>query len=501
MKKPVVLTILDGFGLSDNEFGNAIKQAQTPNFDYLWNNYPHSTLEASGKSVGLPEGQMGNSEVGHMNIGAGRIVYQPLELISSKIEDGTFFENKEIISLFEHVKKNNSKLHLFGLLSDGGVHSHIKQLFSLIDFCKKENINNVYYHLFLDGRDTLPNSALTYLDELNAKINESKIGKIATISGRFYAMDRDNRWDRVELAYNNIVKGTGKHYDNYQNAIEDSYSAEVFDEFVYPVVIDKNGLVEENDGLLVFNYRPDRLRELFSALTNTSFSEFDREFIKNLKLVTMMPVSDEVICTNAFKLDELQNTFGEYISNLGYTQLRIAETEKYAHVTYFFDGGVERNLNGCERILIPSPKVATYDTKPEMSALEITDTLLGIIDNFDVVILNFANPDMVGHTGDFEAAMKAVERVDFCLGKIYSKVQEIGGTLVVTADHGNCEEMLDKEGNVLTAHTTNLVPFIVCNNEYILKKGKLGDIAPTLLNIMKVDVPKEMTGKSLMEKK
>ena len=501
MKKPVVLTILDGFGLRQNEFGNAVKQANTPNFDYLWNNYPHSTLEASGTAVGLPEGQMGNSEVGHMNIGAGRIVYQPLELINSKIKNGSIFENKEILSLFEHVKKNNSKLHLFGLLSDGGVHSHIKQLFALIDFCRKENINNVYYHLFLDGRDTLPNSALTYLNDLNEKMSESKVGKIATISGRFYAMDRDNRWDRVELAYNNIVTGTGKQYDNYEDAIEDSYKEEVFDEFVSPVVLDRTGLVEENDGLLVFNYRPDRLRELFGALTNPNFSGFNRTFIKNLKLVTMMPVSDEVICTNAFRLDELHNTFGEYISNLGYKQLRIAETEKYAHVTYFFDGGVEKKLDGCERILIPSPKVATYDMKPEMSAIEIADTLLGIIDKFDVVILNFANPDMVGHTGDFNAAIKAVERVDFCLGKIYEKIKEIKGTLVVTADHGNCEEMSDEEGNILTAHTTNLVPFILCDENYKLKNGKLGDIAPSLLKIMEIDVPSEMSGNILLEKK
>ena len=500
MRKPVVLTILDGFGLRKEKHGNAIKSANTSNFDFLWDNYSHSLLEASGELVGLPNGQMGNSEVGHMNIGAGRIVYQPLELINSKIKDESFFSNKEILSLFEHVKKNGSKLHVFGLLSDGGVHSHINHLFSIIDFCKKENINNVYYHLFLDGRDTLPNNALTYLEELNNKINATNIGKIATISGRFYAMDRDNRWDRVELAYNNITKGTGKKYDNYRNAIEDSYKDEIFDEFVKPIVLDSSGLVEESDGLLVFNYRPDRLRELFSALTNERFDGFERKFIKNLKLVTMMPVSDEVVCTNAFKLDNLYNTFGEYISNLGYSQLRIAETEKYAHVTYFFDGGIEKNLKGCQRVLIPSPKVATYDMKPEMSALEITDTLLEIIDNFDVVILNFANCDMVGHTGDFDAAVKAVERVDFCLGKIYEKVKSLGGTLIVTADHGNCEEMIDEEGNILTAHTTNLVPFIVCDNKYVLKNGKLGDIAPTMLEIMEVDIPVEMTGNSLIQK-
>lgn len=499
MRKPVVLTILDGFGLRNNEYGNAIKHAKTLNFNYLWDNFPHSTLEASGEKVGLPQGQMGNSEVGHMNIGAGRIVYQPLELINSKIKDGSFFENKEMLSLIEHVKRNNSKLHIFGLLSDGGVHSHINQLFAVVDFCKRENIKNVYYHLFLDGRDTLPNSALGYLDELNKKIEETNIGSIATISGRFYAMDRDNRWDRVEMAYNNIVKGTGKKYNNYKDVIEDSYKEKIFDEFVKPVILDDNGLVEENDGLLVFNYRPDRLRELFSALTNKDFNGFDREFINNLKLVTMMPVSDEVIYTNAFKLDELTNTFGEYISNLGYTQLRIAETEKYAHVTYFFDGGIEKDLKGCERILIPSPKVATYDMQPEMSAKEVTDTLLDKINNFDVVILNFANPDMVGHTGDFDAAVKAIETVDEQLGRVYKRVKELGGTLIVTADHGNCEEMIDEEGNKLTSHTTNLVPFIVCDNKYILNDGKIGDIAPTMLNIMELDIPKEMTGKVLIK--
>lgn len=499
MKKPVVLTILDGFGLKDEEYGNAIKHANTVNFDYLWNNYPHSKLQASGIDVGLPSGQMGNSEVGHMNIGAGRIVYQPLELINSKIKDGTFYNNKEFLNLFAHVKKNDSKLHIFGLLSDGGVHSHINQLFAIIDLCKKENITNVYYHLFLDGRDTLPDCALTYLDMLDKKIKETQVGSIATIAGRFYAMDRDNRWDRIKLVYDTIVNGNSNKYDNYKDVIEDSYKEGIFDEFVKPAILNNEGLVSENDGLLVFNYRPDRLRELFSALTNPNFNGFERDFINNLKLVTMMPVSDEVISTHAFELDKLSNTFGEYISNLGYTQLRIAETEKYAHVTYFFDGGVEKDLKGCKRILIPSPKVATYDLKPEMSANEVCDTLLKEIDNFDVVILNFANCDMVGHTGDFEAAVKAVETVDKNLGKIYDKVTSMRGTLIVTADHGNCEEMLDHEGNKLTAHTTNLVPFIICDNSYILKDGKLGDIAPTMLKIMGVEIPKEMTGNVLLK--
>lgn len=497
--KKVLLCILDGVGLSPDKYGNAFYNANTKTIDKLMKNYPNTTLEASGEFVGLPSGQMGNSEVGHMNIGAGRLVYQPLELINSKIKDKTYENNEEILKLFEHVKKNNSTLHLLGLLSDGGVHSHINHLFALMDLCKKEKIDKVYYHVFLDGRDTLPDSAMKYLKELNDKINEINLGSIATITGRFYAMDRDNRWDRIELAYNNIVKGTGTKYDNFEDAINDSYDAGVYDEFVKPILLDENGLIKENDGLLVFNYRPDRLREIFSALTNPNFAGFQREFINNLRLVTMMPVSDEVICTNAFKLDDLSNTFGEYISGLGYTQLRIAETEKYAHVTYFFDGGVEKDLKGCKRILIPSPKVATYDMQPEMSAKEITDTLLEEIDKFDVVILNFANCDMVGHTGVFDAAVKAVETVDFNLGRIYKKVKELGGTLLVTADHGNCEEMLDKDGNKLTAHTTNLVPFIICDNEYTVKDGKLGDIAPTMLTIMKEKIPEEMTGNILIE--
>lgn len=499
MKKPVVLAILDGFGLREEAYGNAVKHAKTPNFDYLWNKYPHSKLVASGEDVGLPFGQMGNSEVGHMNIGAGRIVYQPLELINSKIKDGSFYENSIIKEVFEHVKTNDSKLHIFGLLSDGGVHSHINQLFALIDFCKKENIIDLYLHIFLDGRDTLPDSALSYLEKLSEKLKETNVGKIATISGRFYAMDRDNRWDRIKLAYDNITTGTGKKYSSYEQVIKESYSEGVYDEFVKPVLLDDSGLVEENDGLLVFNYRPDRLRELFSALTNSNFNGFERTPLNNLKLVTMMPVSDEVLYKNAFKLDELSNTFGEYVSKKGLSQLRIAETEKYAHVTYFFDGGIEKDLDGCKRILIPSPKVATYDMSPEMSAKEITDKLLCEIDNFDVVILNFANPDMVGHTGDFAAAVKAVETVDEQLGRLVNKVQELEGTLIVTADHGNCEEMLDEEGNKLTAHTTNLVPFVVCDTKYKVKDGKLGDIAPTILKIMDLEIPKEMTGKVLID--
>ena len=498
--KKVMLCILDGFGLSDKKEGNAIKLANHPNFDKLWNDYPHTSLVASGKLVGLPEGQMGNSEVGHLNIGAGRIVYQPLELINSHIENGKFFENEEILNVMNHVKKNDSKLHIFGLLSDGGVHSHINHLFALIDMCKKENINKVYYHLFLDGRDTLPNIGEQFLEQLNAKIEEVGVGSIATISGRYYSMDRDNRWDRVEKAYDVIVNAKGEEYSNYKECIDSNTARELTDEFVVPAVIDKNGVVSENDGLVVFNFRPDRLRELFMTLTNPNFNEFNAKKFNNLKLVTMMKVSDDVITTNAFKNEKLDNTLGEYISNLGLRQLRIAETEKYAHVTYFCDGGIEKDMPGCVKKLIPSPKVATYDLKPEMSANEVTDELLNIIQDYDLIILNFANCDMVGHTGDVKAAVKAVETVDSNLGRIIEKTNDLGITLLVTADHGNCEEMIDENGNSLTAHTTNLVPFIIADTKYSLKEGKLGDIAPTILDIMELDKPIEMTGESLIVK-
>ena len=400
-----------------------------------------------------------------------------------------------------HVKKNNSALHIFGLLSDGGIHSNINHLFALIDMCLKQNINQVYYHIFTDGRDTLPTSAITYLNQLNAKINETGIGKIATISGRFYAMDRDNRWERIKLAYDAIVNGIGIKKESYQELIEESYKNDVTDEFIVPTILDKNGMIKENDGLIVFNYRPDRLRELFYAITNKDFKEFSAKKFNNLKLVTMMKVSDDVITTNAFKLEVLNNTLGDYVSSLGLKQLRIAETEKYAHVTYFFDGGLDKKLPGCDRILVPSPKVATYDLKPEMSVYEVTEQLLQNIEKNDLIILNFANGDMVGHTGVYEAALKAVAAMDECLGKIIAKINEIGGVMLVTADHGNCEEMLDENNNVLTSHTTNLVPFLVYNaNVKKLKSGKLADIAPTILELMGLPKPKEMTGQSLITK-
>lgn len=494
-----VLCIMDGVGINDNIYGNAVAMAKKPNLDYLIENYPHSKLEASGELVGLPAGQMGNSEVGHTNIGAGRVVYQPLQLITEKIRNGEFFQNKKLLETIKHVKDNNSNLHLCGLLSDGGIHSHINHLLGLIDLCQKEGINNVYYHVFLDGRDTLPNVALKYLDELNEKIKEIGIGTLASISGRYYAMDRDNRWDRVKKAYDVMVTGVGAKNVSYKDVIEKNYEKEIYDEFIEPTIINENGMIQDNDGIIVFNFRPDRLREIFKAISNPEFNDFEHKQLNNIKLTTMMPVSEEVICNNAFELQKLDNTLGEYLCKNNKKQLRIAETEKYAHVTYFFDGGVEKDLDGCKRILINSPKVATYDLKPEMSAYEITDSLINELDNnLDVVILNFANGDMVGHTGNLNATIKAIETVDECIGRIYKKLEEIGGTLVVTADHGNSEVMIDEEGNIITSHTTNKVPFIITDKSIELVDGKLADIAPTILYLLGLDIPKEMTGKVLI---
>ena len=499
--KRVLLCILDGCGLRDEVNGNAFKNAKKPNFDKLWNNYPHSKLIASGEEVGLPKGQMGNSEVGHMNIGAGRIVYQPLGLINKKISDKEFYNNENIIEVINHVKENNSKLHLFGLLSDGGIHSHYEHLFALIDMCKMYGVKNVYYHIFTDGRDTSPTSGIKYIKRLEDKIKDTGIGSIATISGRFYAMDRDNRYERLKRAYDAIIYGEADYYNSAIEAWKSNQDRGITDEFIEPAVINKKGIVDSGDGLICFNYRPDRLRELFSAITNDKFNGFKRKDISNIKLVTMMPVSDEVICKNAYRLEDLINTCGEYVAELGFKQLRIAETEKYAHVTYFFDGGVEKELNNCRRVLIPSPKVLTYDLKPEMSAYEITDRLISELNNhYDMIILNFANGDMVGHTGKYDAAVKAVETIDNCLGKIIDNINLDEYTVIITADHGNCEVMINDDGSVNTQHTTNLVPCIITDNNYKLKDGKLGDLAPTILEIMGIDIPKEMTGSSLIER-
>lgn len=497
----LLLCILDGMGMREETHGNAFKQAKTPNFDYLWNHYPHSLLEASGELVGLPHGQMGNSEVGHMNIGAGRIMYQPLQLIHKQIKEKLILHNKPLLETMNHVKENGSTLHLLGLVSDGGIHSHIDHLFGLLDMIKTNGIEKVYIHVFTDGRDTLPNIAMTYIEQLEQKLKQLKIGSIATISGRYYAMDRDNRWERIKKAYDAIINGVGEHYNTTKEVILENYKRNITDEFIIPSIIDSKGLIKENDGIIVFNFRPDRLRELFSAITNPKFEEFETKKIKNLKMTTMMPVSEEVISTPAYQLEHLTNTFGEYISKLGLTQLRIAETEKYPHVTYFFDGGKQEELPGCKQILIASPAVATYDLKPEMSAVEITDRLIQELDqnHYDVIILNYANGDMVGHTGDFSATIKAVETVDECLGRLYNKINERNGIFVITADHGNADTMLDEQDHIITSHSTAPVPLII-NQEGILKNGKLGDIAPTLLNLLNYTIPVEMSGENLFQK-
>ncbi len=500
MTKPVILTILDGYGLRDNPHGNAVKLANNKVFNMLWDKYPHTTLEASGEKVGLPKGQMGNSEVGHMNIGAGRIVYQPLELINKSIADKDFFENEKLLNVLSHTQQNNSKLHIMGLISDGGVHSHINHLMALLDLCKQKNIEKLYLHLFTDGRDVLPQSAYEYIKQVEDKLKELGIGQIATIGGRYYAMDRDNNYDRLKKGYDAIVHAKGVESSSIKDYIATSYEQGIIDEFFEPAVFAKEGNIEDNDGVIVFNYRKDRLREILTAITNPNFNEMEVVRFKNLPVVTMMPVVDSVIAEYAFDDPKLTNILGEYVESLGKSQLRIAETEKYAHVTFFFDGGKEVDYKNEKKILIPSPKVATYDLKPEMSAYKVTDELLNELGNYDLVILNFANGDMVGHTGVLEAAIKAVESVDECLGKIYDKVEELGGIMVVTADHGNCEEMLDENNNILTAHTTNPVPFIVTKENISLIPGKLGDIAPTILELMQLEKPVEMTGVSLIKK-
>ncbi len=480
----VLLTILDGAGLRDEVKGNAFKQAKKTNFDYLWNNYPHTELLASGEDVGLPKGQMGNSETGHLNIGAGRIVYQPLELINKSIDDRSFYENEVLLDIMKYAKNNSKKLHFIGLISDGGVHSHINHLKNLLKMAKSNNVEEIYMHLITDGRDTLMDSGYKYVSE----IEKLDIGSVATICGRYYTMDRDKNYDRTLKGYKLMTEGISREYKNSKDVFDDSYKNGIYDEFIEPSLLNKNGLIEKDDAVIWFNFRPDRAIQILSYLENITSH-----------IATMMFVSNDIKAPFAFKLNDLKNTFGEYISDMGLKQLRIAETEKYAHVTYFFDGGVEKKLNGCDRILVHSPKVATYDLKPEMSAYEVTDKLLENMNKYDVIILNFANPDMVGHTGNMSATIKAVEVVDENLGKIYEKACELGFTLLVTADHGNSEYMIDENNNPVTSHTTNKVPFIVCDKNLQLNEGRLSDIAPTMLELLRLGKPKEMTGESLIK--
>lgn len=512
-KKPTVLMILDGYGLNEKTEGNAIKLANTPVMNKLMKEYPFVRGNASGMAVGLPEGQMGNSEVGHLNMGAGRIVYQELTRITKEIQDSDFFKNEALLEAIKNCKKNNSSLHLYGLLSDGGVHSHITHLYALLELAKKEGLTNIFVHAFLDGRDTPPTSGKGFAQQLTDKMESLGVGKIATVMGRYYVMDRDNRWDRVEKAYNAMVLGVGETASTGVEAIQQSYDAGNNDEFVMPTVVMENGkpvaTIKENDSIIFFNFRPDRAREITRAFCDDKFDGFKRE--KGRFPLTYVCFSEyDVTIENkivAFHKVSVDNTFGEFLAANHKTQLRLAETEKYAHVTFFFNGGVEVPNEGEERILVKSPKVATYDLQPEMSALEVADHLVTAIkfQKHDVIIINFANPDMVGHTGIQDAAVKAVEAVDKCVGMAYDALIEVDGQMFICADHGNVEQLVDyNNGEPFTAHTTNDVPFILVNydKDYTLKEGGcLADIAPTLIEMMGMNQPAEMTGKSLLVRK
>ena len=504
--------ILDGYGLNDKCEANAVCEGKTPVMDQLMSQCPFVKGNASGMAVGLPEGQMGNSEVGHLNMGAGRIVYQELTRITIEIQDGVFFKNEALLAAVKNAKENNSALHFMGLLSDGGVHSHITHLFGLLELAKREGLEKVYVHCFLDGRDTPPASGKGYIEELQAKMKEIGVGEIATVSGRYYAMDRDNRWDRVELAFKAMINGEGVKGTDAAEAVQASYDAEKTDEFVLPTVIEKEGkpvaTVQDKDSVVFFNFRPDRAREITRAFCDDDFKGFSREKKLDVTFVCFTDY-DETIGNKlvAFVKQEIKNTFGEYLAAHNMTQARIAETEKYAHVTFFFNGGVEEPNKGEDRILVKSPKVATYDLKPEMSAYEVCDKLVDAIksDKYDVIIINFANPDMVGHTGVEAAAIKAVEVVDECVGRAVDALKEVDGQMFICADHGNCEQLVDYEtGEPFTAHTTNPVPFILVNADpsYTLREnGCLADIIPTLIELMGMEQPAEMTGKSLLIKK
>ena len=509
-KKPTVLMILDGYGLNDKTAGNAVAEANTPVMDKLMANCPFVRGNASGLFVGLPDGQMGNSEVGHLNMGAGRIVYQDLTKITKAIEDGDFFENPELVKACRNAKEQNSALHLFGLVSDGGVHSHNSHIYGLLELAKRQGVSKVYVHCFLDGRDTPPASGKDYVQELVDKMAEIGVGEVATVMGRYYAMDRDNRWDRVEKAYNAMVKGEGVQADSAVEAVQQSYDKNETDEFVLPTVVMKNGAptatIKDGDSVIFFNFRPDRAREITRTFCDDAFDGFDRG--ERVKTIYVCFTEYDVTIPNksvAFVKTEITNTFGEFLADHNMTQARIAETEKYAHVTFFFNGGVEEPNKGEDRILVKSPKVATYDLKPEMSAFEVCDKLVEAIKSgkYDVIIINFANPDMVGHTGVEAAAVKAVEAVDTCVGRAVDALKEVNGQMFICADHGNAEQLIDEEtGEPFTAHTTNQVPFILVNTEgYGLREGGcLADIAPTLIELMGMEQPKEMTGKSLLIK-
>ncbi|MBU1144606.1 MAG: 2,3-bisphosphoglycerate-independent phosphoglycerate mutase [Firmicutes bacterium] len=503
MKKPVVLIIMDGMGLTEKGPGNAYELANKPHLDLLFNEFPHIAINASEEAVGLPEGQMGNSEVGHMNIGAGRIVYQSLTRVNVAIKDGTYKTNPAFLQAFEHTKKYKSKLHIFGLLSDGGVHSHIKHIKALFDAAKENKVEHTYFHAFLDGRDVPPKSAVLYLSDLREELVQKHYGSIASVSGRYYSMDRDKNYSRIQLAYDAMSFGKAPHFSDCVKGVEASYNEGINDEFVLPFVVDSSGLIETNDAIIFANFRPDRAIEIGTAYSNPEALPLldTKNGPKNILFVSTMKYSDSVKGPIAFELNDLREMYGDYISELGLKQLRIAETEKYAHVTFFFDGGVDKEIIGAKRVLIPSPKVPTYDSLPEMSAYAITDAVILELNTrqFDTVILNFANGDMVGHTGVIKAAIKAVETVDECVGRVVDKVLELGGIALITSDHGNCEKMLADDGSPFTAHTTNKVPLLITKKGITLREnGNLGDLAPTMLELMNLEKPKAMTGSSLI---
>lgn len=502
MKKPLILIILDGFGIRREKLGNAIYHADTTNIDKIFAENPYTTLKASGEDVGLPKGQMGNSEVGHLNIGAGRIVYQELTRINKSIEDKSFYKNGELLNIMEKVNKKDGSLHIMGLLSDGGVHSHIKHLFAVLKMAKENNVKKVYVHAWLDGRDTPPNSGIDYIKKCENKIKEYAIGEIATISGRYYSMDRDNRWERIKKSYDAIANAQGEKFDDPKQSILDSYKNGVTDEFFIPKVNKSYNGIKENDGIVCFNFRPDRVRELTRCFIEKDFEEFEINKIKISDYVCMTTYNENFKNVSViFKPQKLEQVLGEYISDEGLKQLRIAETEKYAHVTFFFNGGIEKPYPGEDRILIPSPKVPTYDLKPEMSANEVTREVINKIENekYDVIILNFANCDMVGHTGNFDAAVKAVETVDMCVKKVVDSILRKNGVALITSDHGNAEKMIAENGVKFTSHTTNEVPLCIVNYPCNLKKnGRISDIAPTILKILEFKLPQKMSGKSLI---
>ena len=508
-KETVVLMILDGYGLAPQSESNAIHLAETPHLDWLMEKFPFQPGAAAGMDVGLPDGQMGNSEVGHTNIGAGRVVYQEFTRITKSIQDGDFFENNALLGAIKNAQQHNSSLHLYGLLSDGGVHSHNTHLYALLELAKKHGLTKVYIHAFLDGRDTPPTSGLGYVKELEAKMAEIGVGKIATVSGRYYAMDRDNRWERVKLAYDALTQGSDTSDKSAQSCIETSYSAGVNDEFVVPTVITSDGnptaTIQANDSVIFFNFRPDRAREITRAFCDPDFSEFERpkgwfplHYVCFTEYDTTIPNKHV-----AFRAQTMDNVLGQYLADKGLTQLRLAETEKYAHVTFFFNGGNEEPYAGEDRILVASPKVATYDLQPEMSAHEVTDKLVEAIKSqkYDLIVVNYANCDMVGHTGAMDAAIKAVETVDFCIAEALAAIMQTGARMFICADHGNADNMIDEAiGGPFTAHTTNPVPFILvnCAGYKLAPGGRLADIAPTLLEMMEQPIPPEMTGKSLL---